>query len=727
MSTLLWKEFRENLKWGVVLLIISFLYQLGSQFVQPHEQILLDSEFEAYLGFGCAVAAVILGLLQTFREVSRDRWAYLMHRGVTPQEILQSKASVGVGLYLVAAFVPLGILGLWASTPGNVAAPWHPLALLQPSLMILAVTPFWFVGALIAVRDARWYATRLMTFGLPSVCVLFGLVALSYHRGWGVAVSLGLTLLSLACMFVLARNAVEWRGQYAKLRTPARTVLALNAGISIMITLLVTIGFGVELARQLWMAPNPQPTQATLLEDGKLEEIRFDAANRFAGRYVEREKVSLVPENHLNLKRYPEWIPQGDLHGRSPTLPFPMHLLDVPQQQVWHYVPEQGVFLGYHHSSRRHIATISPDGFLSPEQEPKQRFGTMIAANFDYGLALDVHDKTKPVTPDQPVQPMGTTTIYAFRDGIYHIDVRAQTVRKIYTASVDDPLLGVKFTDETAGANYYPQISDLPYEAVAQPKRKSPSIVQMLHQRALRQFVVSPDDEKRIANEPLNEKLFEPLEHRTYVLPQQFPSGSYWRFLGFRKSDRCVYALDQSTMDRNTTRLIYASTDGKVLRDVRIDRSIVEPAFDILQWLLPPGALATIGVDGTQAEFSFPGVTLEDFSTKAAGLSTILQMLIVGVLCVIGAVLLCVDRRISGRAAIAWTIFAGLAGVSGLLTLIGICPRPLCVACYACHKRRPVDQNLCPHCHADFEPPPQNGTEIIVREPEPEAVATPVG
>ncbi len=718
MNTLLWKEFRENLKWGVVLLVISFLYQLGCQFVRPREQVLLDAEFEAYLGFGCAVAAVVMGLLQTFREVSRDRWAYLLHRGVTPQQILQAKAIVGVGLYLVAAFVPLGILGLWAATPGNIAAPWHPLALLQPSLMILAVIPFWFVGALISVREARWYATRLMIFGLPSVCVLFGLVTLQSHRGWGVLATLGLTLLSFTCMFVLTRNAAEWRGQYEQLRMPARTVLAFNAGVSIMISLLVTIGFGVELARQLWMAPTRQPTQATLLEDGKLEELHFDAANRLAGRYVERQKVSLTPENHSQIKRYPEWIPQGDLYGRSQNLPFPMHLLDRPQQQVWHYAPEQGVFLGYHHSSRQHNSTISPEGFLSPDQEPKQRFGTMVAVNFGYGMALDVHDKAKPMTPGQPSQPMGSTTVYAFRDGVYHIDLQAQTVRKIYAASADDPLLGVRFTDELMDVNYFPHIADMPFEPHTEPRRKAPGIVQMAHQKTLRQFVIKPDDEQRIVNEPLNEKMLEPLEQQTYVLPKQFPGGSYWQFLGFRNSNRCVYALNQSYLDRNTTRLIYANADGKALRDVLLERTSFEPAFDVLQWLLPPGSLAAIGIDGTQTDFLFPEVVREDFTEKRSGLSTTLQMVIVAVVCAVSTMLLCVDRRISGRAAVAWTVFAGLMGVSGVLTLVGICPRPRRVPCHACHKPRPVAEPLCPSCGVEFEPPPQNGTEIIVRDQE---------
>lgn len=727
MNTLLWKEFRETLKWGATLLAISFVFQLGSQFMHPEELILSssDSDFEGYLALGCAVTAVVMGLLQTFREISRDRWAFLMHRAVTPQQVLWSKAAVGIGMYLIGWIIPLIILSLWSATPGNVAAPWHWMAPLRPLLLILYFIPLWFVGALISVRDARWYGTRLMVFGLPVILAVSCVGLLALHGIWGLVGSLALTLLSVACMVVLTRNAFEWRGQSEQLRTPARCVLALNAGLSFMLTLLATLGFGLELSRQVWMTAPEVTTRTTILEDGSVEEVTVkQLTQKIIGKKVDGREVTLPPTYEPELsswRKYPEWIAHGDLFGRHPKLPFPMALLNSPLDDgIWHYSPEQGVFLGFNRKTRRHVVTVSPEGFLLPYQVPQQRFGTMVAANFDYEdnyLEFAIREKNKPAMLGQPGLALRSISVYAFHEGIYHIDQHARTVRKIYAAPPDNPLVGARFTRTT------PYVQHV-YSEDRVPDRKAPGLVQVVHQKTVRQFVINADDEKRIMNEPLGEKFFDPLEQQTYVIPEPFPGGDYWLFLGFRKSDRCVYSMTQSRNDRNLTRLIYAGADGTVRRDVAVEQPVQDEAFQFLQWLMPPGGVATVLIGASQSEFRFPGVTTEDFSPqKTLAISTTLQMICVGVLSAICALVLCVDRRISGLAAAAWIVFGGLMGVSGLMALVGICPRPLNVTCHACHKRRPVDQGLCPHCQADFESPPQNGTEIIVREPEPLPIA----
>ncbi len=713
MSTLLWKEFRENLKWGVVLLIISFLYQLGSQFISPYEQVLLYSNFESMLGLGCAIAATILGLLQTFREVSRDRWAYLMHRGVTPQQILRAKAIVGISLYLVAGLVPLGILCVWAAIPGNVAAPWHPLIPVRPFLTILSLAPFWFVGVLISLRDVRWYGTRLMVFGLPAVLGIFSVALLSSSYFIGILCSLVPTVINMALMLILTSNSVERRGQYGQLATPSRCILALNISISIAAAMMFVLGLGSQLARP-YLAEGPKVNvRTTILEDGALEEVTVDnLTQKIIARKINGQSVA-VSETHepefLTWRKYPEWIPGGDLYGMQPWLPAPMHLMDQQLQCVWHYLPEQGVFQGYHRQTRRHMHTISPEGVLPASQTPQQRFDRLTASTVDYGVEIATRDKDNkrdPVTP-----PLRSDTVYAFRDGVFYIHAESGEVRKIYSAPPDDPLTGVRITESVPSQQVYE------YEKPPADSPRAPLLAEFQHKKTVRQFVIKAEDEKRIASQPLHEQLFAPLEQQAFVMPKGLDTSLYSQFLGFRKGTHALYVFVDASTDIAMYHMLYAKADGAVQRHVVTNSLAVEVLSGIFPVVVPPGMVVTALTEGRINQIDTSQVAAEDFAVHPA-LTTVHRLLIAGVISALIGLGLSVDRKVSRNSLIAWTLFCALMGVSGLLALIGLVPRPLRVKCHQCGKLRAVDQPHCPQCHAEFEPPPQNGTEIIIREPE---------
>jgi hypothetical protein len=175
MKAILWKEFRENLKWGVLLLLASAFVIIALQIVEPDQIVLFSGEYLIQTTFGFAAGALALGLLQTVFEGSRDRWAFLMHRGVSPERILAAKAIVGLTYIVAAAAIPLIGMTWWCSHPGNVPAPFHSVAPLVGVIGIFAAFPAWFAGVLIGLRDVRWYGSRVLPLGLalvPVVCVL---------------------------------------------------------------------------------------------------------------------------------------------------------------------------------------------------------------------------------------------------------------------------------------------------------------------------------------------------------------------------------------------------------------------------------------------------------------------------------------------------------------------------------------------------------------------------
>ena len=69
----------------------------------------------------------------------------------------------------------LPLLGfiVWARLPGHVAAPFE-LAMLQPvAAYVLAGIPYYFAGMLSDLRQARWYASRVLGVGVALVVSLF--------------------------------------------------------------------------------------------------------------------------------------------------------------------------------------------------------------------------------------------------------------------------------------------------------------------------------------------------------------------------------------------------------------------------------------------------------------------------------------------------------------------------------------------------------------------------
>lgn len=706
MSTLLWKEFRENLKWGVILFVASLLFQLGSQFVMPDQLALTHNEFEQMLILACPIAALALGVLQTFREVSRDRWAYLMHRAATPHQVLWAKAIVGLGMYLAAGLLPLMILSLWSSTPGNVAAPWHWMAPFRPLLIMVFCTPFWFVGALVSVRNVRWYGTRLLVFGLPMLLMVSSIGATTFQNSFGLALSLVVTLISLACMAVLARNTFERRGQYQQLRTPARSVLALTVSLSVIIALFTSLGLSLELSRQFWMPDNYRIVQTTIMEDGRFEEIVSETIDgkRTHTRKVEGEKVDFDTQ-FPEWPWWPDWIPEGELTGRNPRVPFRADLLITDQRDNWHFLPEEGVFFGYQRVSRQHILTITPEGFQSADQPVKKRFGSMVSCEFDYELELKIGQEW--VQSKDPETSLNDNRVFAFDNGVYYINKTTGVVREIYSAPSDNPLRGIRFSQVAPG-----------YSLTNGKRPKYPLLVTALHEKTIRQFVITEEGAAKLASSPLTPQLFEQLENQTFVLPAGMSEDRYLRFLGFRNSGKCVYAVGEYRQDHNVTHLIAADDQGNVRRDVVVDHQVVEPSFQALRVLMPPGYMILSWSSDATSTINFAGVPREDKTEAPRAMSMGRLLLIVAVFSTICGWLLCVDRRLSRRATIAWTAFAACVGLGGLVALVGIVPRARRVPCHACHKRRPVDESRCPHCGADFEPPPHNGTEIIIREPE---------
>jgi len=109
MRTLLWKEIRENLKWGLLILCalgVAEFYGLQSRNNQGGLVPLMKDSFLMATTWGCAASGLLLAFLQILPEQRRDRWAALLHRPATRDTIFLGKAASGSLLYLLSTAPP---------------------------------------------------------------------------------------------------------------------------------------------------------------------------------------------------------------------------------------------------------------------------------------------------------------------------------------------------------------------------------------------------------------------------------------------------------------------------------------------------------------------------------------------------------------------------------------------------------------------------------------------
>ena len=154
MKAILWKEWRENLRWGILALValsIALAYTVFSTGVlspngQSDKCAAVWNAAYLVMTFGCPLIAVALGFAQVMPELRRDQWAFLMHRPLPWVVIFGGKALVGIALSLAAAGLPFLAFVFWTAAPGTVPAPFDARLALPGVASLLTIVPCYFAG-----------------------------------------------------------------------------------------------------------------------------------------------------------------------------------------------------------------------------------------------------------------------------------------------------------------------------------------------------------------------------------------------------------------------------------------------------------------------------------------------------------------------------------------------------------------------------------------------------
>ena len=178
MKALLIKEFRENLRWlPVGLLLFGFVaWQVTPSQQNPFNPVdSVVTELVALLGPFFPAA---LGFLQSAFDLRNGPRAYLQCRGVHPKDIVLAKIISGFTIYATSLIVPVAILALYLNAVGLTYYPVRPLQVLPGLLVGLAAFSFFPSAILVLARPASWWGTRLLPLALPIAIVMlcFGML-----------------------------------------------------------------------------------------------------------------------------------------------------------------------------------------------------------------------------------------------------------------------------------------------------------------------------------------------------------------------------------------------------------------------------------------------------------------------------------------------------------------------------------------------------------------------
>jgi ABC-type transport system involved in multi-copper enzyme maturation permease subunit len=177
MKALVRKEMRENVRLaalGLVVHTLMLVQQYREYVASPTNmsQPLADSGILWSTAWFCGIFGAVLGWLQIHNERRPDLWAFLIHRPMTRTGIFLGKIMGGLGLYVLVVGLPLLGFIVWARLPGHVAAPFE-LAMLRPvAAYALVGLLYYFAGMLSDLRQARWYASRVLGVGVAIVVPL---------------------------------------------------------------------------------------------------------------------------------------------------------------------------------------------------------------------------------------------------------------------------------------------------------------------------------------------------------------------------------------------------------------------------------------------------------------------------------------------------------------------------------------------------------------------------
>jgi hypothetical protein len=696
MRSLLWKEWRENLKWAVLppLVLLGTMALLGAFPLLEKSSLFVVSLCAALFGAG-------LGFLQVFFESQGDRRSLLLHRPLSSSRIFLGKVIAGVGLYLLALGIPFVCAAALAATPGHVEEPFSWQMTLPWLADGLTGVVYYFAGMLVAQREARWYGSRCLGLAAALGCSYLVWVLPEFGHALLVIVILG------GVMAVAAWGSFVAGGAYAPQPRLAKVALAVTFMIG-----LSTLSFtgkallGGWLGREahyVYVLDQQGRVMVVQMGNGRIRsvtDLEGEVPQELQGKWLDHHVLGLF-----------QGLGEGaDYNGGPRTrsyrsrgrffLEFLNHT--KPGHQAWWYVPDRGLLLGYDHDSKQFVGSYGPDGFCPPDAEPHGRFqGELLSgASVFYAAWADDY--------------------LAFADRVYAVDFHKRTVRTLFVPPVGETVLWASrwYDDrsreelERAGV-----VTDKAVYVLGESGTRAFSAPWAYDcQRYLLRNVVLKEDPQRyrvwyVPRWYLERETLESLpgyvveydaagrEITRRTLPARPQLNGYFASPRLRPAEpsyrQVVFGLVTSPAEGavlvGTTRQLFADLQSSQGAEMSL----------LLQFLIQT---TTVFIPGA-------GWNMRVDEGMTYGFTAL--MLVSAAVCGLVCFLLARRHCFARARCFGWSLCGLLFGPTGLLLMLAIEEWPVRIPCHSCDKPRDVSRGPCEHCGAAHAPPASDGTEIF--------------
>ncbi len=692
MNALVWKEFRENLKWAALptLLILGPMGLFGAFPLMEKGTLFLVSLFAA--GFGA-----VLGFLQVFFESQGDKRSLLLHRPVSRSRIFLAKVIAGLGLYLLALGAPFACAVALAATPGHVAQPFSgPMALPWLADSLTGVV-YYFAGMLTAQREARWYGSRCLGLAAGLCCSFLVWALPEFWHALLAIVVLGGVVAVAAWGSFLAGGADAPQPRLAKVALAVTMLAGLSA---LSFTAKVLLGAGQGTTEYGYGIDRQGRVLVTHWHEGRIRsvtDLEGQVPHELQGKWLDDHALKEVTgsDGSAGDRSGPRTRSYRNL-GRF-LLEFGNE--STPGYERWWYVPGRGRLLGYDKDSKQFVGSFGPEGFCPPDEQPTERFRGELLSVFSIFYVSWAED------------------FLAFADRVYAVDFRKRTVQTFFVPPAGERVLWAsRWKDEQPDVKWAAVVTDQSVRVLDEagsPVFSAPWVYdrEQYQLRVVSRLEGPPRYRVRyFARWYLELETLESLPEyvveydsagrevaRHTLPPRPEITGEFYPPIPAVEPSYSQILFGPVTSPAEAA--VFVGTERHLLADFRSSRG--KEMWLLLQFLV---FTTTYFIPGAGWNMRVEGGLVFGYTAL---------MLLSAALCAMACFLLARRYSFSRARCLGWALGGLLFGPTGLLLMLAVQEWPARIACPTCRQPRRVDRDGCEHCGAAHAPPAADGTEIF--------------
>ncbi len=685
VRAMLWKELREGAAGAAIALVVVALglYVSTAIFGATGSAGFTASPISISLfTLTSAGAALVIGYKQVTRDDRGDMRALLTHRPATRSQLFWAKAIAAALLYLAATVLPLTIALIWQATPGNRPVPFDIRMALADVADLFGGFVYLFAAMLATIRDVRWYASRLLPFGLALACTTATLAV--DH----LATALGVIVLALVVIATAAHGVFATGGSYAGQTRASRVTLAISLAFGLQIAGTFALGIlGAMLVVRSPESRSLQTTQVAVTRDGTLarvvSQIRlFDPRPRIArvtdlaGRPLPGFEDTLTRESALTsgvvsaaavplTETYSPFGRGSSYRGIDRILVplIPTRFEPSVGMASWYFVRRAGLIAGYDNGSARQIGWLGPKGFTEGTSPPTARF----------------EGELRPYTEFAYNQPL-----IAMPDAVYRVDLANRQIQRVFTApgGGGDEVLGAAGSGDSIGTTKRGPLGQ--FDVVA-----TKDSIHVQSRDGAPQLVVARDPRT--------------MGYGTVTVTRALLAPGAPTFIWYKPSGG---TLSRAALDTARDQVAEFGANGALVAQLDVPSESGPLPAERPEWaqLVGVGLLTPLASHAGVALLARLATRVGPLPREAAAprIARWISVFAGAVIAMIIAVVVARKYAFDEGKTFIWVAVAFIFGALGLLLMASLLDWPARERCPSCGRERVVTRDRCEHCGSSF-------------------------